>query len=724
MDPASQTQSDRLAATPVPRIPGLSPADDGPTRRDLPLTLEDTQPASPHPAFQAALDILHRDGPIGVAEAHAPTSLPTPTADLPQLLPARMLNEFVYCPRLFYYEHVEGVFVENADTVRGAAIHKRVDSGKGSLPPATKKRVAPASPSGDSGPLNGTDSPGTSGEPMPQESGDDVIHSRSVSLGSERLGVVAKLDLVEVRGNLSPGGQGDLFTTREVIPVDYKAGAPREGTDSNELWPTDQMQIGLQILLLRDNGYECREGVIYYRATKQRVRYELTAEREAWVHAQIAEARKTMIGPIPPPLVASPKCRRCSLAPVCLPDETRLLACATGIGTGPQDPGSAGVTTERENGTRETRPSASATSQPPRRLMAARDDKRALYLNTPGLRVGRKDETLTVKNEDTLIEEVRLNDVSHVALFGNIQLTTQAVQGLCDAEIPVTYFSGGGWFYGITHGHGLRNVFLRIEQFRLAGDPAFCLRIARSLVNGKIRNHRTLLMRNHLEAPAGTVNRLREAAQDALAATSLEQLLGIEGAAAAAYFEQFSGMLKHEDPSDDEIPGAEIPRDPSEPRQLTFEFTARHRRPPTDPVNALLSLAYSVLSKDCTIAATAVGFDPYIGFYHQPRFGRPALALDLMEEFRPLVAESTVLTVINNGMVTPGDFVTAGQAVNLSPAGRKKFFLAYEQRMSGLLTHPLFDYKVSYRRALELQARILAKVLTGEIPEYIPLTTR
>jgi CRISPR-associated protein Cas1 len=319
---------------------------------------------------------------------------------------------------------------------------------------------------------------------------------------------------------------------------------------------------------------------------------------------------------------------------------------------------------------------------------------------------------------------VRLADVSHVALFGNIQITTQAIQGLCDAEIPVTYFSGGGWFYGITRGHGLKNVFLRIEQFRLARDPEFALRMARSLVHGKIRNHRTLLMRNHVEAPAATILRLREAAQDALAAGSMESLLGIEGAAAAEYFGQFAGMLKREDPADDEIPGAEVAGAGERSRGLTFEFTARHRRPPTDPVNALLSLSYSMLAKDCTLAATAVGFDPYVGFYHQPRFGRPALALDLMEEFRPLIAESAVLTAINNRMVTVDDFVTAGQAVNLTPAGRKKFFLAYEQRMTGLLTHPLFDYKVSYRRALELQARILAKVLTGEIPEYVPLLTR
>ena len=140
--------------------------------------------------------------------------------------------------------------------------------------------------------------------------------------------------------------------------------------------------------------------------------------------------------------------------------------------------------------------------------------------------------------------------------------------------------------------------------------------------------------------------------------------------------------------------------------------------------NALLSLAYSLLARDCTVAALAVGFDPYIGLYHQPRYGRPALALDVMEEFRPLIADSAVLTAINNRMIAPADFVQAGDAVNLTPAGRKRFFFAYEKRMSDTITHPLFDYKVSYRRAIELQFRLLARTLTGEIERYLPFTTR
>jgi CRISPR-associated protein Cas1 len=317
---------------------------------------------------------------------------------------------------------------------------------------------------------------------------------------------------------------------------------------------------------------------------------------------------------------------------------------------------------------------------------------------------------------------VRLRDLSHVALFGNIQISTQAVQSLCELEVPVTYFSMGGWFYGITRGLELKNVFLRMEQFRLARDQAKCLALARQFVHGKVRNHRTLLMRNHLEPPEPAILKLKRASEDALSAESLEVLLGIEGAAAANYFEQFSGMIKIED----ELAVPAEQRAAKAPGQLAFNFnfTNRNRRPPTDPVNAMLSLAYSLLTKDCTLAALAVGFDPYIGFYHQPRFGRPALGLDLMEEFRPLVAESTVLSCINNRVITERDFVRAGQAVNLSAPGRKRFFQMYEQRMSSLITHPLFDYKVSYRRALELQARLLAKALTGEIAEYVPLLTR
>ena len=662
-----------------------------------------------------------------LARGRLTESDPTPSALRPQPvepepLRARMLNEFVYCPRLFYYEQVEGVFVSNADTERGSAIHEKVDRGKGALPKAKKK------PKAEEDAEESTEAATTeTGEPdladlkshapehnTPKE---ETIHSRSAMLSSTRLGVVAKMDLVEVK--LSARSPDDLFASREVqsvTPVDYKAGAPKIGLETNELWDADKMQLGLQILILRDNGYTCDEGVIYYRATKQRVPLRMTPELEAWIIAQIAKARELAASPtIPPPLVNSPKCVRCSLAPVCLPDETRMLT------KWPTQ------TPERNSG---PAPSALRSQVPPRRLIAARDDERALYLNTQGHRVGIKSERLVIKDGDSVIDEIRLNDVTHVALFGNIQMSTQAVQELCEQEIPVAYFSMGGWFYGLTRGHGLKNVHTRIQQFAAASNPLQCLALAQKIVQAKIRNHRTMLMRLHTQPPSAAVVGLKEIAGRVPNARGLDELLGMEGAAAALYFQHFAGMIKvGEDDLEDEIPGLEgcdksVERRKAEAEAFTFDFTHRKRRPPTDPVNALLSLAYSLLAKDCTIAALAVGFDPYVGFYHQPRHGRPALALDLMEEFRPLVAESAVLTAINNRMVTPGHFVRAGEAVNLTPHGRKAFFHAYEQRMNALITHPVFDYKVSYRRVLELQARLLARWLTGEVPDYVPMVTR
>jgi len=630
-----------------------------------------------------------------------------PQSAIEEPLPARMLNEFVYCPRLFYYEYVEGVFVENADVVKGAVVHARVDKGKGALPQGSVNAEGPATASNAPDPIRNPQS----------EIRNDEIHSRSVMLGSERLGAIAKMDLVEA--TLSHDGN-----VAAVQPVDYKVGAPRTGEDGLELWDADRIQLGLQCMILRDNGYACDTGVIYYRKTKQRVPLELTPEVEAWVISKIAEARICAKGTIPPPLIDSPKCARCSLAPVCLPDETRMLS------TFPENAANASaqaLTTESESSGQFEIPHPQSESglPPPRRLIAARDEKRALYLNTPGYRVGCNDAVLKVKEKDRLVDEVRVMDVCHVALFGNIQMSTQAIQRLCDADIPVTWFSMGGWFYGITRGHSMKNVLLRIEQFRHAADGASCLRFAKQFVRGKIHNHRVLFMRNHIEPPEHTKLRLGRAREDAMGAGSLEELLGVEGAAAAAYFQQFNGLIRDRVEDEDFLEGLDNPKPTRQPDvAFSFDFTTRNRRPPTDPVNALLSLAYSLLAKECTLAAYAVGLDPYVGFYHQPRHGRPALALDVMEEFRPLIAESAVLTAINNRFVSNRDFVSAGRAVNLNAAGRKQFFQCFEQRMNSVITHPVFDYKVSYRRAVELQFRILARVLTGEIPEYIPFMTR
>ena len=670
-----------LFADPTPQSLTAAPV---PPSDPLPVLQSEPQPESQAEPAPAPVS-----NPESIPESIPESDAEVPTDDLAHdFLPARMLNEFVYCPRLFYYEHVEGLFLKSTDTVKGSTIHQRVDGGKGVLAQPDSLLSQNSTP------------------PLPNTADLEVIHSRSVSLGSTRLGVVAKMDLIEA--TLTDDG-----TVSSVCPVDYKVGSPRTGPDGIELWDADRIQLGLQCLILRDNCYACDSGVIYYRATKQRVPLIINPLEESWILDQINAARLCVKGPIPPPLIDSPKCPRCSLAPICLPDETQLLSHGTPPHLQPDF-----------NPTDSTQTAATA-DRSPRRLIAPRDEKRALYLNTQGYRVGCNDAVIKVKEKDRLVDEVRLLDVCHVALFGQIQISTQTIQRLCNEEIPLTYFSLGGWFYGITRGHSLKNVLTRIAQFRQAADPVACLRLAQQFVRGKIHNHRVFFMRNHIQPPETTKLRLAQAREDALQTTSLEELLGVEGAAAATYFRQFPGLIRHPNDDDDFLEGI-APPPTSSPANVvfTFDFTGRNRRPPTDPVNALLSLAYSLLAKDCTLAAAAVGLDPYIGFYHQPRHGRPALALDIMEEFRPLIAESTVITAINNRFISTDDFVSAGRAVNLNPSGRKKFFQCYEQRINSLITHPVFDYKVSYRRAIELQFRILARVLTGEIPEYIPFLTR
>ncbi len=314
-------------------------------------------------------------------------------------------------------------------------------------------------------------------------------------------------------------------------------------------------------------------------------------------------------------------------------------------------------------------------------------------------------------NQKTHLGEARIFETSQVSVFGNVQITTQALREMCFRNIPLSFFSAGGWFYGLAHGMSHKNVELRRFQFDAAGDPEKCLKLASAMVTAKIKNSRTLLMRNHQALPKEISTRLNRLASASKSAKTIESLLGIEGAAANAYFSQFSGMLKQR-----------VQNQPD--AEWVFNFNGRNRRPPLDPVNAMLSYAYSLLAKDLTVTALSVGFDPFMGFYHKPRFGRPALALDIMEEFRPIIADSAVISAINNGVVSLKDFTKRGPAVAFKDAARKKFIQAYERRMDSLITHPVFGYRISYRRALEVQTRMVGRVLSGELENYPGFRTR
>ncbi len=547
----------------------------------------------------------------------------------PELVPARMVNEVLYCERVVYLEWAQKEFADNFYTLQGrAATHRRVDAG--GPPPEAPTQQAP-------------------------------WQARSVWLSSEALGLTAKIDLVEAEGGT-------------VAPVEYKRGKQPDVPEGARL--PERAQLCAQVLLLRDHGYVCDQAWIWFAGSRTKVAITIDDALIDATHDAIARVRQVVAEPrIPPPLIDSPKCRGCSLAPLCLPDEVHAL---------------------REQITRRVR-----------RLHPARDDRTPLYVAEDGAKLGVRKQRLVVTSRDGTTSHARIPNTSQVCLFGNVQVSTQAIRALLSRGVPVAFFTTGGWYAGRTLAHDSKNVELRVAQFQATGDEAWRLRIARQLVRDKILNARTLLRRNHPTPPPEALVELKQLARKASRAPSRPALLGIEGTAARRYFAELPGMLK----------GA--------PEVLaTFDMNGRNRRPPKDPINALLSFTYALLTKEWALTCQLAGLDPLLGFFHEPRFGRPALALDLMEPFRPLIADSTVLSVINNGEVGPQDFILSTVGCSLEHRGRRKVIAAYERRMSQVVTHPTFGYRISYRRVLEVQARLLGRHLLGEIDEYPSFRTR
>lgn len=548
------------------------------------------------------------------------------TDTVPDLIPARMVNEFEYCPRLFYLEWVQSQFEDNPDTVEGRYVHRAVDSGGGNM-----------------------DSP---------EADNPVSKARSVMLGSEKLGLIAKADIIE-------GEEGS------VIPIEVKRGRPPA---HGPAWSPELVQLCVIGLILRDNGYQCDEGQIFFAEIRQRVTIPFDEFLVNRTLALVGEMRKVAANhDPPPPLVNSPKCPRCSLVGICLPDETNLHA----------------------KRSRET----------PRRLTPSDSAARPLYVTEQGAKIGIQAGRVTVTKGNQELQAMRMLDVSQVSVYGNVQITSQMMRAAFSRQTPVCWFSYGGWFQGMAQGLPSKHVELRRRQVSIAAQAG--LPIARRLVEGKIRNSRTFLRRNarNRDEVNLVVSQLGVLAEQAAEAEAVESLLGIEGTAARLYFSRFSNVLRNDDLG-------------------TFDFEGRNRRPPRDPINCLLSFAYALLTKDVTATVWAVGFDPYLGVYHRPRFGRPALALDLAEEFRPLIAESVAVNSVNNGEMRRGAFTIRAQGVAMTKQGRQAFIKSYERRMDQEVTHPTYGYRITYRRVLEVQARILGAYLLGEIPEYVPFMTR
>ncbi len=351
-----------------------------------------------------------------------------------------------------------------------------------------------------------------------------------------------------------------------------------------------------------------------------------------------------------------------------------------------------------------------------------------LYLTEPRSVVQKDGETLVVKipadkEKETEARSVRvpLMKISQVVVLGDSTVTTPALLALLDQNAEVCFCNYWGKFQGRLAPEVSKNVFVRTAQFRCHEDYARRVGLAARFVRGKLHNQRTLLLRSNrglddpeIDSWAATIRSMIDEVDRLVVEedgppnparpqekSALGMLQGMEGAAASAFFSGFGRLLKQE-----------------------MGFGKRIRRPPTDPVNALLSFGYVLLMNNVLSSLGIVGFDPYVGFLHSEGYGKPALALDLMEEMRTPVVDSVVLTVVNKQILRPEHFESQFGACQLTTQGRKLFLQQFEARLNTEIQHPEFGYKASYRRCLELQARLLAKYLLGEVPVYRPFQVR
>lgn len=558
------------------------------------------------------------------------------------LWPARHVAEYAYCPRLFYFMEVEGVYLPSTDTELGQAVHRRVNR------------------------------PSAAAEEEVDENRPRAL--RSVTLTSQTLRLTATLDLAEIDG-------------ATAIPVEYRKGRPRHANwtapddpgeaeaspPSAEPWPTDRVQVGLQVILLEEAGYTVPEAILYYAAEKLRLRVPVDAELRAEALRVLREAQQAAAGPRPLPLVNDPKCLRCSLQPICLPDE---------------------VNQQR----------ACEQFAKPRSIWPTRDDALHVVAQQEGAKIGISGLSLKITDRDGKeTRKIPLAGLESLAILGGVQISTQALHALADRDVPVAFMSTAGRLVAMVDPLDSVSAEVRRAQVRVLDSSARCTELAQGLISAKIVNQRTLLQRNHPALADSVMEDLQTEAERAGSAATMDVVRGHEGQAAALYFDCFAGMFKTAIAAE-------------------FDKNGRQRRPPPDPINAVLSFGYTMLTHECVSALRLARLEPTLGGFHTCRPGRPALALDLMEPFRPLIADSVAISCFNRGELTEGHFLRSAAGCAMSDSGRRAFFAAWGRRMDTEITHPIFGYRMSYRRMLH--ARMIAAWMVGEIPSLAFLTTR
>lgn len=336
-----------------------------------------------------------------------------------------------------------------------------------------------------------------------------------------------------------------------------------------------------------------------------------------------------------------------------------------------------------------------------------------LYVTTPEAYVRLDHETLRVQVEGETKLQVPLHHLGGLACFGNVLVSPAVLHRCADDGRSVVFMDRNGRFKGRLEGPVSGNVLLRKAQHQAIADPEQTLAIARNIVAGKIQNTRQIVLRAAREtkdtddttALKATARKLASSVGQLPEVEDLDQLRGFEGEAARQHFSSFSCMVRED--------------------RETFALKGRNRRPPRDPTNAILSFLYALLLNDCVAAAEGVGLDPQMGFLHALRPGRPALGLDLMEELRSVIAERLALSLINRRQITAKHFVERpGGAVHLEDEGRREVIVAYQKRKQEELQHPVLEQKMPIGLIPHTQARLLARVLRGDMENYLPFLYR
>jgi CRISP-associated protein Cas1 len=525
------------------------------------------------------------------------------------------LHAFAYCPRLFYLEEVEELYTQNAAVFAGRRLHEEI-------------------------------------EKQEDEEWLDLY------LEDEILGLRGRVDALRTRDG-------------KTIPYEHKRGrCHRDENEQPQAWDSDKLQIFAYCHLLEvAMGIKVDEGRIRYHADNVMVRVPFDGAGKQWVKDSIQQARELRKSPCRPPVIEKEHlCSRCSLAPVCLPEEARL---------------------------------AHNKEWHPVRLFPQDDDRDIVHILEAGTRLGRTGERLKISRRDKTEEKVPIGQVSQVVLHSFSQISTQALHFLAYKDIGIHFVSGGGRYIGSVDTRS-GSIQRRTRQYQALSQPEFCLELAKKLVICRGEGQRKFLMRGKRKYKGDiselerSIAKMKAVLKQIPQIQSIESLLGIEGNLAALYFGALPNLL-----------GKNVPD--------SLLFSNRNRRPPKDRFNALLSFGYALLIKDVMNAILTVGLEPALGFYHQPRTQAPPLALDLMEIFRvPLVDMTVVTSIDRHQWEIEADFDIRGQQVWLSDTGRRKFIDIYEKRKAESWKHPVTKYSLTYRRLLELEVRLLEKEWSGE----------